>query len=169
MCHLLCATNGGQVTGMVSPEPTRGESGQQLHTYDCWDRSKMLLESQQEHRSPQSATDIDEPAHFVISSSSRDMHLHDFDFNIKCEVTERHVGAHAGSWGGALTKMPSQEAEAKSAEWSCARPKPWSGTTMGGSASWRASVITLPCTEPVPYLIANWPPVSCCPATCQTQ
>ena len=65
--------------------------------------------------------------------------------------------------GGVLTKMPSQEAEAKSAEWSSARPKPWSGTTMGGSASCRASVTTLPCTEPVPYLMANCPPVSCCP------
>ena len=57
--------------------------------------------------------------------------------------------------------MPSQEAEAKSAECSVASPKPWSGTTMGGSEKRSTSVTTLPCTAPVPYLMSNWPPVSC--------
>ena len=57
---------------------------------------------------------------------------------------------HSVKEGLLRTKMPSQDAEAKSAEWSVARPRPWSGMTMGGSASASTSVTTVPLTVPVP-------------------
>lgn len=83
-----------------------------------------------------------------------------------------HAGVQAHAQvcrGRALTKMPSQEAEAKSAELSCAKPNPWSGTTIGGSASRKASVMTVPCTDPVPYFMLNSLPVSYNQAECSCQ
>jgi hypothetical protein len=65
--------------------------------------------------------------------------------------------------------MPSQEADSKSALLSVARPRPWSGTTTGGSENRSTSVTTLPCTVPVPYLMLNCPPLSCKHSYCECQ
>ena len=91
----------------------------------------------------------------MLKTAQRHQHL-TCSSALPMELLDRCMGV------GWLTKMPSQEADAKSAECSVASPKPWSGTSRDGSASLSTSVNTSPLTLPVPYFIVNWPPVSCC-------